>query len=314
VKVVVTGATGHLGRYVVPELARAGHEVVAVSRSGRLPDPPFGASESFRAVRALGLDLTSDAAVPVLAEELGREVALVHLAALHPPNTAGTGAAERQQLLAVNVHGTMRALEAARAAGGVAVAVYASSFEVYGEVAEVPVTEQARLLPITDYGATKLAGEDHLIAFGFEEKVRVVALRLPAIYGPGETTRRALPNFVAAVARGQVPEVFGDGGDLRDQIHARDAAKAFRLALSQAGAEGIYNVSDGERHAVGALATLALRLARIDASPTASPREKPRRDYHMSIARARRELGFEPSVKLQDGMAEELDWLKRGTA
>jgi nucleoside-diphosphate-sugar epimerase len=214
--------------------------------------------------------------------------------------------------LEVNVHGTMRVLEAARrSVGGVKAVVYASSFEVYGLPEKPgPVTEDARLNPITDYGATKLSGEDHLFAFAYEEKARVVALRLPAIYGPGEHTPRALPNFLRAVARGERPKIYGDGGDLRDQIHGSDAALAVERALLS-DASGIFNIADGEPHSIREFAENALRISGLGGMPEVLPVARPRYDFHMSIDKARAELSFEPRVRLLDGMKEELEWLRQ---
>ena len=308
-KVVVTGATGHLGTFVTEALSSSGHDVVAVSRSGAIPKPPFGAPPRARSVRALALDVAQSAVTEPLAKELEGGAALVHLAAWHPPSTANTTPADRRKLIDVNVYGTMRVLEAARAAR-VSTVVYASSFEVYGEVEGV-VTEDSRVTPITDYGATKLSGEDHLIAFAAEENARVVALRMPAIYGPGELTSRALPNFLRAAALGKTPVISGDGADLRDQLHARDAARAIELALEPT-ANGIFNVADGEPHSIAELATVAMQVAGLPGGPQHSERTKPRRDYHMNIARARAELGFAPRVALRDGAAEELAWLRAG--
>lgn len=307
-RAVVTGATGHVGRYAVDALVRAGYEVVAMSRSGAVPELPFGRAERSGVVRGLAVDLTHDSAVSLLAPELSTASVLIHLAAWHPAQTAITGAAERRRLIESNVHGTLRALEAARQPS-VSAVVYASTFEVYGDIRVSPITESTRLSPITDYGATKLSGEDHLLAYAYEEKKRVVALRMPAIYGPGEKTARALPNFLEAVARGELPTIQGDGGDLRDELHVADAARAILLAATS-DAQGIFNIADGRPHAIVELAELAIELAGISGSPRRVERTKPRRDYHMSIDKARRELGFEPAVTLRAGMAEQLGWLR----
>jgi nucleoside-diphosphate-sugar epimerase len=140
-----------------------------------------------------------------------------------------------------------------------------------------------------------------------------VAMRLPAIYGPGERTPRALPNFLRAVARGERPVVYGDGADLRDQIHVRDAASAIALAVGGS-AEGIFNVADGAPHSIIELARVALSLAGLGGEPEFRPRAKPRRDFHMRIERARAELGYAPAIALQAGMAEELAWITAGEA
>jgi UDP-glucose 4-epimerase len=284
-KAVVTGATGHLGRAVVRELELRGHRVIGFSSS---------------------LDLSHDAAIPALRAAL-EGAALVHLAAWHPPATAATGPAELRKLFAVNVLGSMRALDAAR--GCASSVVYASSFEVYGEPKAAVIDEDHPTWPLSDYGATKLSGEDHAMAFAYEEKARVVCLRLPAIYGPGERTSRLLPNALAKVARGERPVVQGDGGDLRDQVYVEDAAYAVALALEK-DSSGIFNVADGVPHSVFEVARTAMRLAGMTGDPEMAPRAKPRRDYHLSIERAQRELGFSARVTLEEGMRRQLEAIR----
>lgn len=304
--IVVTGATGHLGRQVIHRLASAGRSVVAASRSGKHPEPPY--LHDPVSVATLAVDVGDDGCVEPLAEALGAGGVLVHLAAWHPPATAATTVADRRRLIEVNTLGSMRAFEAARKARASAV-VYASSFEVYGDVRDNPITERSRVNPLTDYGATKLSGEDHLCSLTAEEGIRGVSLRMPALYGPGEVTSRALPNFLRAVARGERPVVAGDGADTRDQLHVRDAALAVELAILYGGS-GIFNVADGEAHTILGLARAALEVAGVNGEPLVVPRQKERRDYHMSTELAARELGFRPQVRLADGMREQLGWLR----
>ncbi len=226
--VIVTGATGHLGRYVVDELARAGFDVVAASRGGAVPPPPFGAVAP-APVRTLALDVADDGAVAALAAALATPAAIVHLAAWHPPATAASTAADRRGLIETNVLGTQRVLDAARARD-VDVVVYASSFEIYGlPTRPGPVAEDDPTQPMTDYGATKLAGEDHLYAFAAETGRRAVALRLPAVYGPDERVARALPNFLRRVAAGERPVIHGDGTDRRDRDPRPRRRPGYRL-------------------------------------------------------------------------------------
>lgn len=311
-KVVVTGATGHVGAALCQHLGSSGWEVVAASRGGEQPKPAFEAlpERGDVHVRALALDLASEAVVDVLAKELGPDVSLVHLAAWHPPATAASTPLDRDRLIEVNVMGTLRVLDAVRAASGARKVVYASTFEVYG-IPEGPgaVSEEAATRPFSDYGATKLAGEDHLFAFTAEEGVPTVALRMPAIYGPGERVSRALPNFLRSVARGERPKIYGDGGDLRDQLHAADAALGIECAL-RGSLTGAFNLADGEAHSILALARAALSVAGLAGEPELLPAQKKRFDFHMSIDKIRRELGFEPRVRLEQGMAEQLRWLR----
>lgn len=273
-KVVVTGATGHLGTALMRLLKERGHEGIGLSSKDPLP-------------------------------ALNGDVALVHLAAWHPPATAATTAEDRRKLLDVNVFGTMKVLEAAREKRVTSV-VYASTFEVYGKPESSLIDEDHPTRPLSDYGATKLAGEDHLMAFAYEEKTRVVALRMPAVYGPGEKTPRLLPNCLNKVARGERPIIEGDGGDLRDQLYVDDAALALALALEKDSASGIYNVADGKEHSVAEIARLAMKVAGMSGEPDVAERKKPRLDYHLAIAKAERDLGFAAKVALEEGMRRQL--------
>jgi UDP-glucose 4-epimerase len=283
-KVVITGATGHIGQSLVPLLKTRGHEVIGLSSS---------------------IDIAGDASVARLAPLLDGAV-VVHLAAWHPPATASTTAAERRRLLDVNVYGTCRVLDAAR--GKAAAVIVASTFEVYGEPHALPIDEDHPTFPLNDYGVTKLSAEDHAFAFAEEEHIRVVCLRMPAVYGPGEKTPRLLPNSIAKVARGEAPVIEGDGGDLRDFLYVDDAALAFALA-AESNVRGIFNVADGAKHSVDEVVRTAMKIAGMTGEPAVVPRKKTRRDYHMSIERAS-QLGFAPQVSLEEGMRRQLEALR----
>lgn len=154
-RVVVTGATGRVGRLLVPMLAGGGHDVVAVPRA---------------------VDLARDAAIAELADWLRPGDVLVHLAALHPADPAATTFADLRALIDVNVLGTMRLLDACRTAHPAKI-VFPSTMDVYPETIQPDVDGRPRTAPRHDFAATKLAGEDHLRSFQAEEGVPFTALR-----------------------------------------------------------------------------------------------------------------------------------------
>jgi nucleoside-diphosphate-sugar epimerase len=260
----------------------------------------------------LTLELATESAVETLAAELGPNVALVHLADWQPPSATASTSRDRELLLEINVMGTLRALDAARQAR-VSQVVYASSWEVYGIPQAVPVTEASATRPFSDYGASKLAGEDHLFAFATEEELPAIALRMPPTYGPGEHGIHALPDFLRTVARGERPKILGDGLDHRDQLHATDAALGIECALGSS-RSGAYNLADGEAYTILDLARAALAVAGLGGEPELLPAQIQRCDFHMSIAKIQSELGFAPRVRLTDGMAQQLRWLRAGGA
>jgi nucleoside-diphosphate-sugar epimerase len=297
VKVVITGATTPLGRAAVERLMRADWEVVAAVSSF---DPENSEPMFAKGVRSLRIDLREEASVDVLAEVLDADTALLHLDDQRGEDTEH----DRASLIHKNVLGTMRVLDAARRARrGVRLVIYSSTVEVYDPSLRSPA-ESAPTRPVTAYGATKLAGEDLLLAFGEEESTRVVSLRFADLYGPyadltgpaGELLRRAREGLPATAAR---------GAELHDLLHVDDASLALCLALARR-TSSIVNVSDGAPHTLDEFARLLAGASAPDPVPPPSGNS----GCHMIIDRARRELEFVPLVGLETGARDALSKLR----
>ena len=304
--IAVTGASGHLGQWVIAALGAANHDLLAIARRP-VSEPTIAGVLWPRPVRVLSCDLASPNAAAVLEPALGEVEAVVHLAAHIPPDTARNDPEDADRTLAANVHGTIALLRAVERAQRLKSFVYASTFEVYGLPRELPVAETHPTQPLGYYGATKLAGEKYAALFAAERRVPAASLRLPAVYGPGDTLRRAIGNFLNAAARGEPLQIHGDGADLRELIHARDAAAAVLAAIEKR-AQGAFNVSAG----AVSICELAEAVARAagGANIVYAERSKPRQDWVLSTERARRELGWEPRVTLEAGIGETLDWVR----
>jgi dTDP-L-rhamnose 4-epimerase len=176
------------------------------------------------------------------------------------------------------------------------------------------VDEEAPADPRNVYAATKLAQEHLAAAWARATGGRAVALRYHNVYGPGmprDTPYAGVASlFRSALARGEAPRVFEDGGQRRDFVHVRDVAAANALALSGAqdvpeGALRAFNVGSGEPHTVG---ELAAELARACDGPapvtTGEYRLGDVRHITASSLRLRDELGWKPEVRFADGVAE----------
>jgi dTDP-L-rhamnose 4-epimerase len=172
----------------------------------------------------------------------------------------------------------------------------------------MPITEADRLEPRNVYAATKLHQEQLAAIFGREQGVAVCALRYHNVYGPrmpADTPYAGVASiFRNAIAAGRPPEVFEDGGQMRDFIHVRDVARANVLALTS-GVSGAFNISTGEPHSVGDLATALVEAAPGNSKdPVTSGRYRLGDVRHVfaSPDRARRELGFTAEISFEDGM------------
>ena len=217
-KVFVTGGTGFVGTHVVAALQQRGHTVVGLVRDARKAERVFGS----RAPELVLGDLDDARA---LARGCAGADATVHLAGL-------TAARSRGELFAANAGGTRAVAEAARAAGS-ARFVYVSSLAAHGPVANgVVPTGDETAHPVSDYGRSKLAGEDPVRELSSAWTI----LRPPAVYGPRD---RELLRIFRMAGRGLIP-VFGDGSQRLSLVFAGDLAAAIVCCLEAAPAPGVY--------------------------------------------------------------------------
>jgi UDP-glucose 4-epimerase len=306
-KIAVTGASGHLGQQVVAALTKRGDEVLTLGRRAAAQPTTLGVEWSCP-VRPVVVDLSVADAMPTLRDVLSDVDAVVHLSAYIPPDTARNNAEDAERTLLTNAAGSAAIVAALQALQRPVPVAYASTFEVYGEPVALPIAEEHREAPLSYYGASKLAGENYLHLHSRITGAPCSALRLPAIYGPGDAIRRAIGNFLRAVVAGQPIEIHGDGEDLRELVYVADAADAVVRAVDRR-ASGVFNVASGRGYSIRELAESVIRVSgsgRI----VWRERSKPRRDYVLAIERARERLGWNPRTTLDDGLRAQLKWLR----
>ena len=215
-RVLVTGGSGFIGRHAVAGLMRAG-ATVRVLDLGPHPDPSVDV-------------VVGDLADPDVLEAAfaGGMDSVVHLAAVTSvlrsvENPGGT--------FDTNVAGTHAVLEAARAAGVTSLA-FASTNAVTGPMEAPAIVETATLRPLTPYGATKAASEMLMSAYTASYGVRCVCLRLTNVYGPGMQAKDSIvARLMRAIRLAREFEIYGDGRQVRDYVHAWDVIDAMKISL-----------------------------------------------------------------------------------
>ncbi len=232
-RVLVTGATGFIGRALVARLLASGAQVRGVGRRAAVQFPPSSEGR-YEPVVA---DLTRDDVDPALCD--GVEL-VYHLAAKTHDLADAPGVEHDYDR--INVQGTRRLLERA-ARAGIRRFVFVSSVKAVNEGGPDEVDERTPPEPSTPYGRSKRAAEELVQAAGLRDGFETVCLRLPLVYGPGQ--RGNLQRMIAAVGRGRFPPP-PDTHNHRSMVHVGNVVDALMLAGSHPAAAGqTYFVTDG---------------------------------------------------------------------
>lgn len=293
-QILVTGASGFIGRHVVAALADAGHAVTTLHRGD--PVPTLQASSP--AVRHLRADVLSDEARQAAA----RSEAVVHLAGRGDVQASFR---EPREYGILNAQGTLNILEGARQSR--AHVILASTQRVY-QPTDRPISEDAPLAPTDPYAYTKLIAEQWCQMYAEQLATPTTVVRLFSVYGSGQVgqgTSGVVSIFLDRARRGERLTVHAD--QQRDLTWVGDVAHGIRLAIesppSSERPARVYNLATGvgtTLHALAGLVCAATGSTSEIVPPTSRSDEG---DRVASIARAQAELGYAPQISIADGLA-----------
>jgi UDP-glucose 4-epimerase len=302
VRAIVTGGAGFIGSHVVDALVARGDEVLVVD------DLSSGRRENLNEhVRLAVADVRDRDAIDAIFDEMGPE-ACFHLAAQANVRVSVERPAHDAD---VNVIGTIRVLNAATR-HGTRVVFASTGGAIYGEC-DGPAPEDAPRLPLSPYGTSKLAGEEYLALYNRLHSGAHTSLRYGNVYGPrqdphGEAGVVAI--FLGRLARGERPEVFGDGTQTRDYVYVADVVEATLAASTHAA--GVFNVGAGAETSVLELLDACKRAAGVDAEPVfAPPRAGELQRSVLDPALAVRELGFRARSALGEGLSATWEFVRQ---
>ncbi|HUB99959.1 MAG TPA: NAD-dependent epimerase/dehydratase family protein [Solirubrobacterales bacterium] len=304
----VTGGAGFIGSNLVDALLARGDEVTVVDdlSTGRLVnlDGALAAGGELAEI-----DIRDAATLAALAAERKPET-IFHLAAQIDVRKSIEDPAFDA---AVNVGGTANVLEAARSAGAGRVVFVSTGGAIYGEGEgqQLPLDESTAIAPLSAYGQSKYAAEGYLSLFERLYGISTMALRLGNVYGPrqdplGEAGVIAI--FCGLLASGGRPKIFGDGTQTRDYLYVGDVVSA-ALAASDSTATGPVNLGTGREASVLELAQILGRLGSAEnfEPEFAPPRAGEVQRIALDAGRAERELGWQATTSLEDGLKLTLD-------
>jgi UDP-glucose 4-epimerase len=307
-RVLVTGGAGFIGSELVRQLAARGFDVRVVDNLVN------GRRENLDGVLGKNVELVvadiRDAESMTL---LLRDVDLVfHLACLGVRHSIHSPVENHE----VNASATLNLLNSARHAGTKRF-VYVSSSEVYGTARTVPISEEHPTLPMTVYGASKLAGEAYTRAFWETYRLPTTVVRPFNAYGPrchheGDSGE-VIPKFMLRCLAGKPMVVFGDGTQTRDFTFVSDSAGGILAAgLSDASIGQTINLGTGKEIQIRELAVTITDLLGKPGAEIMHVEPRPGDVLRLlaDSSKARELLGFIPTVSLRDGLAVLHDWYR----
>ncbi|NVO83960.1 SDR family oxidoreductase [Hymenobacter terrestris] len=217
----------------------------------------------------------------------------------------------------VNVGGFVNMLVGAKEAG-VKRFVYAASSSTYGDHQALPKVEDRIGKPLSPYAVTKYANELYADVFGKTYGMEIIGLRYFNIFGPRQDPNGAyaavIPLFIDAVLEGRPPKMNGDGGQTRDFTFVENCVQAnIKAALvdSKEAVNQVYNVAVADRTSLNDLFNILKAEAGSDIVPEYGPdRAGDIRDSLADISKAKNLLGYEPKVRIQEGLQKTLEWFK----
>lgn len=305
-RVVVTGASGTVGRALVAALVRAGAEVVGVDL--REPEPPTSGTRDkdpdpdrariARQVRSVAADLTRGPDGLAAACEGAR--ACVHLAG---HKLAHVGADDVFGCFEANVRGTAAVAEACRRAGATRV-VFASTGHVYGPSEREATHETDPVAPRSAYAASKASAEEVLRGFALAGGPAAIVARLSNIYGGATLDDRTVVGRALALAREKAPIALRTHDAVRDFIHVKDVAAALvaLLTLEAPSPFEVFNVGGGVGISTGEVASRVARAAKragLGALDVPAPEDRESPGAHrlvLATSRLTRRTGFSPEI------------------
>lgn len=312
---LVSGGVGFIGHHLVRSLLARGDHVRIIDDFSDAPYPSRlkrrNANELVSASKNIEIDEGS-VADPSLASRVMHGVdGVLHLAGLAGVRPSFADPALYQR---VNVEGTAVMLGAAQKAG-IELFVLASSSSVYGNATPLPAKEESpAIVPESPYAASKRSAE--LVTSAMlrkTPKMRCASLRFFTVYGPRQRPEMAISMWLKKILNGETITVFGDGSMRRDFTHVDDIVRGV-IAAAEKTPVGYrdYNLGSGSPITLNDLVSAMERAS--GKKPIVEHAPVPLGDVDATfadISRAKAELGWQPRLKIEDGLATVVDWLRR---
>jgi UDP-glucose 4-epimerase len=305
-RIVITGGAGFIGSHIADAYAAAGHDVLVIDS---LWEHGGGRRANVRnGISLVHMDVRDEAIARVFADFKPEIVS--HHAAQH---SVAISARDPVYDASVNVVGLLNVLEHASKNGARKV-IYASSGATFGTPDRLPITDATPQHPSSPYGITKMVGEHYLRFYRENRGLDFTALRYGNVYGPrqdpnGEAGVIAI--FIGKFLAHAPVRIDWDGEQTRDYVYVSDVAQANLAALDRGSGDALV-IGTGVKTSVNQIYRALVRISGFEAPVEHAPqRPGDARDAQFDASPARVQLGWSPSISLDDGIRATYEYFER---
>jgi dTDP-glucose 4,6-dehydratase len=314
-KLLVTGGAGFIGSNFVRMFASG--ELVGIS-SIKVLDKLTYAGVKGNLDSAVNLSsyefVYGDICDPVVVTELVQDVdAVVNFAAESHVDRSISGASDFVQ---TNIVGVQVLLDAIKASGRKIRFLQVSTDEVYGSIESGSWTEEWPLQPNSPYSASKASGELLARSYHRTHGADVVITRCSNNYGTHHFPEKLIPLFITNLIEGKKVPVYGTGNNVRDWLHVSDHCRGIYAVLMNGKSGEVYNIGGGLELTNNEITNLILKAMDTGESSIQYVEDRKGHDLRYSVdwIKIKRELGYEPLVKFEDGLRDTIQWYQENEA
>jgi UDP-glucose 4-epimerase len=311
-KIIITGGTGFIGRNLVKRLSNNKQfSVVLIANTSSLSGSTMDLSERSPLTYHSADIRDREAILNIFKDE--RADICIHLAA---KISVADSIRKPKETMDINVKGTLNVLDACHNSG-INSFVFASSAAVYGDVKELPISEDESLRPLSPYGRSKMLAEQHVISYKQLRKINnAISLRIFNVYGGGQTSESdVITRFAKRLSGGQPPVINGDGMQTRDFISVDDVVDSIVLSATHMESgeykpenlSSVFNVGTGIPTSISELAKKMIKIFELDLHPTYKERKEDEKEIlksYADITRAKKVLNFAAKKSIETGLRE----------